>query len=183
MRRKNVAGILPVMLLFASLLPSISRATSPETGKPGPGDAAPLFAVEDLDGKVVALEEILKSGKAVFLNFWGLRCGSCIEEIGYLNPIHERYAGKAVVFLGVNVDGVKADVIRNMMPKMPNSPKFTVLPDPGFKIPDLYNMSAAPLSIVIGKDGRITFRHEDFKEGDEIAIERALMEAIAAEPR
>jgi hypothetical protein len=44
-------------------------------------------------------------------------------------------------------------------------------------------MSAAPLSIVIGKDGRITFRHEDFKEGDEIAIERALMEAIAAEPR
>ncbi len=178
MRCKRVAGILTVMLLVASLFPSISRADSPEGGKPGPGDAAPLFAVEDLDGKKVALEEILKSGKAVLLNFWGLRCGSCIEEIGSLNPIFDRYAGKGVVFLGVNVDGVKADVIRTMMPKMPNSPRYTVLPDPGFKIPDLYNMSAAPLSIVIGTDGKVTFRHEDFKEGDEKALEEALRKVI-----
>lgn len=179
MRRKNVAGILPVMLLFVSFFPSVVRANSPVAGKPGPGDAAPPFAVADLDGKIVSLGEILKSGKAVFLNFWGLRCGSCIEEIGYLNPISDRYAGKDVVFLGVNVDGIKSDVIRNMMPKMPNSPKYTVLPDPEFIIPDLYNMSAAPLSIVIGKDGKITFRHEDFQEGDEKAIEEALRKVTA----
>jgi len=94
------------------------------------------------------------------------------------NDISDRYAGKGVVFLGVNVDGVKADVIRNMMPKMPISPKYTVLPDPEFKIPDLYSMSAAPLSIIIGKDGKVTFRHEDFQEGDEKAIEEALRKVI-----
>jgi len=164
--------------LFASLFPPVVRASSQEPGKPGPGDAAPFFTVEDLGGKKVALEEILKSGKPVLLNFWGLRCGACIEEIGYLNPIYDKYSGKGVVFLGVNVDGVKADVIRTMMPKMPNSPRFTVLPDPEFKIPDLYNLAGAPLSIVIGRDGKITYRHQDFKERDEKALEEALRRVL-----
>ena len=166
------------MLLFAVLLPSIAWANSQGSDKSGPGDVAPLFSVEDIDGKKVALEQILKSGNAVLLNFWGLRCGSCIEEIGYLNPIFDRYAGKGVVFLGVNVDGVKADVLRKMMPKMPNYPKYTVLPDPEFKVPDLYHLGGAPLSIVIGRDGVILYRHEDFKAGDENALEEALRKAL-----
>ena len=76
MRNKVVAGFLAGAFLFASLVPSVVRASSREDGKPGVGDVAPFFAVEDLGGKKVALEEILKSGKAVLLNFWGLRCGA-----------------------------------------------------------------------------------------------------------
>ena len=166
-------------ILFTCWCPAALLAGSAKAEKPGPGDVAPLFSTEDLDGRTVALEELVASGKVVLLNFWGLRCSSCIDEIGYLNPMFDKYGEKGVVFLGVNVDGIKAEMIRKFMPAMSQSPRFIVLPDPGFKIPDLYNMSAAPLSFVIGKDGKIVFRHEDFKPGDEKDIEEALKKAIA----
>lgn len=168
-----------VCTLFFGLIAAVPVwGNSVPQGKPGPGDPAPLFAVDDLEGKKTALGDIIRSGKVVFLNFWGLRCANCIEEIGYLNPLFEKYRGKGVVFLGVNVDGVKPDLIRQLMPKMPHFPKYTVLPDPEFNIPDLYNLSGAPLSLVIGRDGKITFRHEDFKPGDEKGMEEALQSAI-----
>ena len=85
-----------------------------------------------------------------------------------------------VVFLGVNVDAASPDVIRQMMPKMANIPRYTVIPDPELKICDLYHLAGAPLSIVIGKDGRIAYRHEDFTPGDEKELEAALEKALAA---
>lgn len=171
-----------VFLLVAFLAQGrpLAAGSLPE-GKPGPGDPAPLFTVDDLEGKKTCLDDLVKSGNAVLLNFWGLRCGACIEEIGYLNPLHEKYGGQGVIFLGVNVDGVKAETIKQMMPKMPNVPRYTVLPDPGFVIPDLYNMMAAPLSFVIGKDGRILYRHEDFQPGDEKELEKAIKQALSRE--
>lgn len=154
-------------------------ATALPENKPGPGDPAPTFTVYDVANERVNLEELVKSGKTVLLNFWGLRCSSCIDEIGYLNPLFEKYASQGVVFLGVNVDGVKPEVLKQQMPAMANRPKYTVLPDPEFKIPDLYNLGGAPLSFVIGKDGLVKYRHEDFQPGDEKEIEEAIRKALA----
>ncbi len=161
------------------LLPPAAAAMAAATDKPGVGDAAPLFRATNLDGGDASLDNILKSGKAVLLNFWGLRCSACIEEIGYLNPLYERYRQNGVAFIGVNVDGAAADTVRTLMPKMANVPRFPVLADPAFEIPDLYNMMAAPLSLVIGKDGKVLYRHEDFRPGDEKALEDALRQAIS----
>src|SRR5512144_3112722 len=95
-RQDIAAAIVLGIVLFLCVLAPPSSANSPEGGKPGPGDAAPLFTGDDLDGNKVALEALTRSGKVVLLNFWGLRCGSCIEEIGYLNPMFDRLAGKGV---------------------------------------------------------------------------------------
>jgi peroxiredoxin len=174
---RKLLATFTVLLLLASFALQARASSAPET-KPGKGDAAPVFVVDDLDGKKVALAEIVKSGKIVLLNFWGLRCSSCIEEIGYLNPLFDKYGPKGVVFLGVNVDGAKADIVKKQMPAMSNQPKFTVLPDPEFKIPDMFNLAGAPLSFIIGKDGIIKYRHEDFKPGDEKEIEEAIKKAL-----
>jgi thiol-disulfide isomerase/thioredoxin len=182
MTRNAVPRFLTLVLTLLFVSVAVQGAAFSE-GKTGVGDAAPLFSTTDLKGKPTSLEEILKSGKVVLLNFWGMRCGNCITEIGYLNPLNEKYAPAGAVFLGVNVDGAPAEMLNRMMPKMPNVPKYTVIPDPDMKIPDLYRLAGAPLSILIGRDGKIAWRHEDFKEGDEKEIERALKEALAAKPR
>ncbi len=175
---------MPIAVLLAILfVPFSIHANSMEPGKPGVGDPAPRFITEDLDGKKVSLELIVRSGNVVLLNFWGMRCGNCINEIGHLNPLHDKYVPSGAVFLGINVDGAPAAMLNRMMPKMPNVPKYTVIPDPDMKIPDLYNLSGAPLSIIIGRDGKVAWRHEDFKEGDEKEIERALKEALSAKSR
>lgn len=171
-----LTALLIVVLLAAA---GPAGANSVSENKPGPGDVAPLFSATDLAGAEVTLEGLVKSGKVVLLNFWGLRCSSCIEEIGYLNPLHEKYAAQGVVFLGVNVDGVKPETIRKLMPNMASVPRFTVLPDPDLKIPDMYSLMGAPLSFVIGRDGVVKYRHEDFKPGDEKELEEEIRKALA----
>jgi peroxiredoxin len=178
-RQGRAFRFLPILIAILCLAASAFAGAVPEN-KPGIGDAAPMFIINDLDGKKVSLEEIVKSGKTVFLNFWGLRCSACIDEIGYLNPLCDKFSPKGVVFLGVNVDGAKPDMIRQLMPNMPNKPKYTVLPDPEFKIPDMYNLAGAPLSFIISKDGVVKYRHEDFKPGDEKEMEEAIAKALAA---
>lgn len=177
---RPVSCFLALLLAVILLAPAPSRANSVSENKPGPGDQAPLFTINDLEGSKVVLESLTKEGKVVFLNFWGLRCSSCIEEIGYLNPLFEKYASKGVAFLGVNVDGVKAETIKKLMPNMATSPKFTVIPDPELALPDMYSLMGAPLSFVIGKDGVVSYRHEDFKPGDEKGIEEAIQKALSA---
>lgn len=177
---RSVFGSLLVALIAVACIAGSCIANTIEENKPGPGDPAPQFSVSDLDGKKISLTEILAGGKVVFLNFWGLRCSSCIEEIGYLNGLIEKYTPKGVTFVGVNVDGAKPDAIRKLMPNMANVPKFIVLPDPEMKIPDMYNLTGAPLSIIIGKDGIVKYRHEDFKPGDEKNLEEAIQKVVSA---
>jgi peroxiredoxin len=180
MNGKRTAEIFLAALLLACFSRPTLRAADLPAGKPGPGEPAPMFVADDLEGRRISLEEVIKSGNVVFLNFWGLRCANCIVEIGYLNPMFEKYRGMGVMFLGVNVDGAPADAIRRMMPKMANVPRYTVLPDPELKIPESYNLAGAPLSFVIGRNGMITYRHEDFNPGDEKELEDALGKALAA---
>lgn len=172
------AGVVALLLLS----PGTAGANAAATVRASVGDTAPVFSTADLDGNKVALDEILRAGKAVLLNFWGLRCGACIEEIGYLNRLYDEFSGRGVVFLGVNVDGVKADVVRQMMVKLENVPKYGVIAAPDFAIPDQYGLEAAPLSIVIAPGGTIVYRHENFQPGDEKALAEALGKALAAKP-
>lgn len=178
MKRSAVSWALAVLVSCAFLPASPTMGGGFSDGKPGVGDLAPLFSVQDIHGKSASLEEIMRSGKVIFLNFWGLRCGNCITEIGYLNQLSERYAPMGVEFLGINVDGIPADRLGKLMPKMPNVPKYRVIPDPDMTVPDLYNMAAVPLSIIIGKNRKIKYRHEDFREGDEEEMERELEKVI-----
>ncbi len=178
MGRKKEFGVRICTLVLALMAAVPAWASDVPKGRTGPGDPAPLFSADDLEGNRMVLKDILGSGNVVFLNFWGLRCANCIEEIRYLNPLFDKYRRQGAVFLGVNVDGAGSEMIRQLMPKMPHVPRYTVLPDPEFKIPDMYNLSGAPLSLVIGRDGKIAFRHEDFKPGDEKGMEEALRNAI-----
>jgi len=180
MRARWISVARAGIVALALFLPAAAAGGAAPEVKAFVGDRAPSFVVQDLDGNRVALDEILGSGKAVLLNFWGLRCGACIEEIGYLNALYDAYGGKGVVFLGINVDGVKGDVVKQLMARLPNVPKYRVVADPDFQVPDLYALEAAPLSIVIGPDGRIVFRHDNFQPGDEKAVEQALLRVLPA---
>ncbi|GAB4242656.1 MAG: hypothetical protein OHK0028_21230 [Deltaproteobacteria bacterium] len=177
----RLAAVVPILALAAAS--AVFGRPARAEGKVEVGSAAPSFSMTDLEGKPVDLAQVLRSGNVVFLNFWGMRCGNCIAEIGFLNPLSAKYEPEGARFVGVNVDGAPPEMLKRMMPRMPNVPKFTVIPDPDMKIPDLYAVTGTPLSFIIGRDGKIAWRHDDFREGDEKEIERALQAALAANPR
>ena len=89
-----------ISILLALLLIAASSAFAQQVLKPG--EAAPGFSGQALDGTVYDLDQL--QGKVVVLTFWTTRCEICHSEIPNLNRVADRYRGKDVVFLAVTMD-------------------------------------------------------------------------------
>jgi peroxiredoxin len=88
-----------------------------------PGEAAPAFSGQALDGTLYDLDRL--QGKVVVLTFWSTRCEICHSEIPNLNRVAERYRGKDVVFLAVTMDNES-----KVNPYIKRNPfNFTILPN------------------------------------------------------
>jgi cytochrome c biogenesis protein CcmG, thiol:disulfide interchange protein DsbE len=69
---------------------------------------APAFTLAKLDGSGdLALESL--RGKTVVLNFWASWCGPCKDETPLLQKGWERWQGKDVVFVGIDVKDFRGD--------------------------------------------------------------------------
>lgn len=142
------------------------------------GAAAPDFSVTSLTGATHTLSRLTSEKDLIIVNFWGLRCGACIEEIPYLNEIHGRYKDR-VAMLGVNVDAIDGATLKDMMKAGSLDIKYEVVPDPDLKIVDLFHMTAAPLTVLIDKSRNVIYRHENFEPGDEVELNRRVAQSLA----
>lgn len=163
--------------LLIALLLSESVANSPVKDEGMVGGNAPKFNVSDIDGNPLSLESLLETYQAVILNFWGLRCGACIEEMPHLNEIFRKYNGK-ITILGVNVDAVDGASLKEYMKKTKIAIDYVVVPDPEFTMVDTYNMMAAPLTVVIDKTGIVRYYHENFEPGDEKQLDQVIQNVL-----
>ena len=141
------------------------------------GDTAVEFEILDLAGKTVKMSDYTGK-KVVLLNFWGLRCGACLEELPYLEAIHKKYSGQGLVTLGVDTDGVDAETIVQTMKDVKASVSYQVLVDPDFKATDLYTNFLVPLTIVIDRKGIIRYIHTGFEKGGEKEYEDAVKKSL-----
>ena len=142
------------------------------------GDVAPEFEkVAFLDGREAKLAAL--AGKNVLLlNFWGLRCGACLEEMPYLETIAKSYAGKGLVVWGVDTDGVDAQTILDTLKEVNVSVTYPLIVDAEFALTDVYTNFLVPLTIVIDKKGIITYIHTGFEKGTEKHYEDAVKKAL-----
>ena len=117
---------------------------------------APEFNLQTLGGESVRSAEL--KGKVVVLDFWATWCGPCVEELPQFQATVDRWADRPeVVFLAVSVDEDK-DVVRRFMKK--NEYDFPVARDG--EVDDDFGVSALPTIVLIGREGRIQYRHVGF---------------------
>lgn len=77
----------------------------------GERQAPKPFRATTLDGSKTLTQADL-GGAVTVVNFWGAWCGECRREQPLLNEAFERYSGRGVRFLGVDVrDPHKADAL------------------------------------------------------------------------
>lgn len=182
-RVQNVAVIAAALIatpLAASLVGlSPADAAAGEMGKDkfAPGDRAPDFSVVDLAGKQKQLAA-LAGQKVLLLNFWGLRCGACLEEMPYLEAIWKRYADKGLVLWGLNTDGVDPKTVVDTLKEVDVSVTYPLLVDQEFKVTDVYTNFLVPLTLVVDKGGVITYIHTGFEKGAEKHYENAVKKAL-----
>ena len=176
-RRRVLPALLAGLFVGIAFAGSSRAESAMGEDKFKPGDKAPDFVTKDLTGKEIRLSSYAGK-KTVLLNFWGVRCGACLEEMPYLDVIGKAYADKGVVVLGVDTDGIDAKMIAETLKEIGVSVNYPLLTDEEFKITDVYTNFLVPLTIVIDKGGVIRFFHTGFEKGTEKKYEEAVKKAL-----
>jgi peroxiredoxin len=119
-----------------------------------PGVSAPGFILKNHKGQTVTLASF--KGKVVYLDFWGTRCGPCIQAIKNEVPaLHLKYKDKNIVFINICVDANEAEWKANL--KKLNLQGVNLIAEGWTKNPvcKAYNVSSIPHYCIIGTSGKI----------------------------
>ena len=106
----QVVAVAVVAALLGLLIWKVAKGESEVASELARGGTpvAPSFTLERLDGKGdLALESL--RGQTVVLNFWASWCGPCRDEMPLLQQASERWQGKGVVFVGIDIDDLRSD--------------------------------------------------------------------------
>jgi peroxiredoxin len=156
-------------LSLCALLALPAGATTSDTGGLV-GAPAPDFEVTDLAGNKIVAGQIFGKGKVVLVNFWGLQCSACLDEMPHLVALKDKFKDRIEIY-GVGTDGMPAEVVAAKMKKKNLNVNYVIIPDADFKLVDLFKMTVAPLTYVIDGKGIVRVRHENFEPGDEKKID------------
>jgi thiol-disulfide isomerase/thioredoxin len=151
------------------------------------GKPAPEFVdVFGWAGKPVKLADL--KGKHVLIEFWGYWCGPCVASMPVLIELHEKYADKGLVVIGVHADGGEDEVTNaeQLKEKLVDTVKTLwkgkELPFSNALVsgkregegrergtPGRYGILGFPTTILIGPDGKVvgSFNARDLKAATE----------------
>jgi cytochrome c biogenesis protein CcmG/thiol:disulfide interchange protein DsbE len=148
-------------------------ATFTRGSAPQPGDAAPTFAAERLDGSgSLSLGDF--EGKPLVINFWASWCLPCEEEAPLFSSMAQRYDGE-VSFLGVNIKDARSDA-EEFERRFDVS--YPSVRDEGRTIEDSYGLTGQPETFLIAADGTI-YEHIPGAVTDAAFLQELLDELVA----
>jgi thiol-disulfide isomerase/thioredoxin len=108
------------------------------------------FVLPLLDGTNVRLSEY--KGKTVFLNFWATWCPPCRAEMPSMEILYQRFRGKGLEFLAVDIQESNKDVADFMKEYKLT---FPMALDSTGKVSGNYGIQGIPTTFIIDRDGKI----------------------------
>jgi peroxiredoxin len=114
---------------------------------------APAFTLMSIDGGQQRISDF--KGKIILLNFWATWCPNCREEMPSLEKLWEKYRSKGLVVIAISVDRNRGE-IRSFAQEQGLT--FPILLDPDGAVRKEYEITALPMTYIIGKDGKISGR-------------------------
>ncbi len=117
---------------------------------------APAFKLATTDGSVT-LQSL--RGRVVLIDFWASWCGPCRRSFPWLTDVHQRYAGRGLTVLAINLDK-RRELADQFLQEF--KPPFQVAFDPSGSTAEAFRVSGMPSSFLIGPDGSILYSHAGF---------------------
>ena len=142
-----IRGLMTVGL-FQPKIPAIDESAN--TGK----TAGPSLFLSDTKGQSIDIADL--RGKVLFINFWATWCPPCIAEMPSIETLYEHFKeNENVVFLMVDADNDPQKSMEFMKKNGWTLPVYF----PGGNIPSDYYTGTLPTTVIVDKEGRITFKH------------------------
>jgi peroxiredoxin len=110
------------------------------------------FSLPDTHGKVHTLSQY--AGKWVVINYWATFCQPCIQEIPQLNAFHEKHKDHDAVVLGVDVENISLQWLKDFMDSV--SISYPVLrSDPSQHVIPFGVVVSLPSTFIISPTGEL----------------------------
>ena len=164
--------------LIGGVLTAGSAAASPlRVGALAPAQ----LSLQTIDGATIELDEL--RGKVVVLAFWGIWCGPCQDELPVLQALEAAHRDDGLVILAINSDGSDLiDRVRQHAAERGWTMAVLMDDDAGSLARRFGDRPVTPYTVVIGRDGRVRWRHTGYADADRPALERAIRDALAQTP-
>ena len=121
-----------------------------------PGEPAPNFSLETLDGQTISLAQY--KGKVVVLGLFHI-CEPCLIQGTELQKVHQAMQGKNVQVLGVNSAGNGKDKVKEFLKEFPLKVTYPYMVDPKKETDKLYGGGRfIPNVYIIDQQGTIRWQ-------------------------
>ena len=118
------------------------------------GDVMRDFTVTTTDGKTFTLSEVLKTKKAVLLNFWYTTCSWCITEFPFMESSYQKYSDDIAILA---LDPYPSDSVEDInIFKSTNSLSFDMAQEK-LGLATAFGVTGYPTSVMIDRYGVICF--------------------------
>lgn len=132
---------------------------------------APVYTelqFEDVDGEVHQFADY--AGKPILMIFWATDCPACIQELPELIALHEEYAEKGLVMLGVSLPHDTPSHIKAM--REDRGLPYTLVWDSEGKISSAFNnVRVTPTHYLISPEGKIVMRKIGVLDKDSVTAQ------------
>ncbi len=115
-------------------------------------------------------------GQVVYLDFWASWCGPCRKSFPWLDELQEQHRDDGLVVLGINLDR-EAESAAEFLADTPVN--FQIVLDPEARLAKQYHVAGMPEAIVLGRDGKIAFRHVGFLSKEAEQYEAEIQQLLA----
>jgi len=149
-----------ILLAFVAIT-SLACVVAPQAKEPRVEGDRLVFALPDLDGKIVRSSDARFEGKVLFVTLWGTWCPPCLSEIPTFNDLQDRYADDGLVIVGIAFERDTTAVDRrDRLRKFSQQHKISYLvldggmtSDFSTALPMVEDVKGLPIEIIIGRSG------------------------------
>ena len=141
-------------------------------------DILPESFLKDLNGKKIKINDL--NDTPLVINFWFLACEPCKKEMKYLDLFNTKYEIYGFKVISVNTDNSRTF---NRVKPFVDSKKysFDVFSDPKSLFFRKLGGVQCPYLVIVDKEGHLINKHIGYNPGDEIKLEKEIVELLASE--
>jgi peroxiredoxin len=146
--------LLVITFLVSTCLSNLTLASIEYDKFPqNPAILAPDFTLPSTSEHEIKLSDY--KGKLILLNFWATFCAPCRMEMPSLQALSEEYQHEEVEIIAVSLDQGRKVAIKKWIKKM--GLEFAIALE-GEPAGEQYEVSALPVTFIIGKQGQLIGR-------------------------